>query len=291
MKRHHVTAILMLAGFGALATLAAIDFLKMRQPDLLRPSPALTTVRQLSDYLPNLKGTAGDTRIFDFDSGVPGATVMLLGGSHPNEPAGFIAATLVLENIQVDQGRVLVIPQACASGFAYTDPFEGSPSSFTIPARSGPRTFRFGSRVCSPLDQWPDPLVYSHFPSGQQLSGFETRNLNRSYPGRPNGTFAERVGWAIMEVIRRENVDVAFDLHEAAPEIPIINAIVYHEKCEDIAMTAVLALEIEDLNYAPELSPENFRGLSHREWGDATNAYPFLMETSNPIQGRLRGRT
>ena len=56
-------------------------------------------------------------------------------------------------------------------------------------------------------------------------------------------------------------------------------------------MFSILDLEMEDLQFAPELSPKNFHGLSHREWGDYTNTYPFLMETSSPIQGRLRGRT
>lgn len=58
-----------------------------------------------------------------------------------------------------------------------------------------------------------------------------------------------------------------------------------------MALGAVLELEMEDLHYSPELSPVNFRGLSHREWGDGTDVMPFLMETSNPIQGRLRGKT
>jgi hypothetical protein len=40
-----------------------------------------------------------------------------------------------------------------------------------------------------------------------------------------------------------------------------------------------------------ESSPENLHGLSHREWGDATDALAVLMETTNPAQGRLRGRT
>ena len=123
------------------------------------------------------------------------------------------------------------------------------------------------------------------------MSGFETRNLNRNYPGRENGTFTEQVGYGIVQLIKKENIDVAFDLHEAAPEIPIIDAIVYHEKSEMIALTAIMNLEFEGLNYSPELSPVNFHGLSHREWGDNTNVLPFLMETSNPIQGRLRGKT
>jgi hypothetical protein len=217
---------------------------------------------------------------------------LVLGGTHPNEAASNVAATLIAENIGVTSGRVLVVLRACNSGATCTDPFEAYPEFFTIKNKDGvDRKFRFGSRVANPLDQWPDPLVYTHFPSGQRLSGFEARNLNRSYPGRPDGTFSEKVAYAIMQMIEQENIDISFDLHEAAPEIPIINAIVYHEKGENIALNAVLELEMMGLNYSPELSPDNFRGLSHREWGDRTCTIPFLMEVSNPIQGRLRGKT
>ena len=291
LRHHHISALIVLAAAALLSILAAVDFLEMREPDVILPSGGLTRTGWLSDYFPDLKRTNGDTRIYFFEGEKPGATVMLLGGTHPNEPAGFIAATAIVENLSVKAGRVLIIPQACASGFTCTDPFEGYPQSFTLDTKSGTRRFRFGSRVASPLDSWPDPLVYTHYPSGQRLSGFESRNLNRSYPGRPEGTFTERVAYAIMELIRREGVDVAFDLHEAAPEIPIINALVYHEKGEEIGLTAVLDLEALGLKYAPELSPANFHGLSHREWGDRTETIPFLMEVSNPIQGRLRGRT
>jgi hypothetical protein len=94
-----------------------------------------------------------------------------------------------------------------------------------------------------------------------------------------------------MQLIQREHVDIAFDLHEAAPEIPIINAIVTHDKGKDIAANALFTLEAENLLFALEMSPPNFHGLSHREWGDRGPVVPYLMETSNPIQGRLRGKT
>jgi hypothetical protein len=168
---------------------------------------------------------------------------------------------------------------------------EAFPQEFSIKTDNGSRHFRFGSRATNPIDQWPDPLVYSHNPSGQQYSGLESRNLNRAYPGDPKGSLTEKVAHAILQLIEKENVDISYDLHEAAPEIPIINAIVYHEKAEDIAIYSILDLEFEGLQYAPELSPENFHGLSHREWGDYTGTLPFLMETSSPIQGRLRGKT
>ena len=37
---------------------------------------------------------------------------MLLGGTHPQEVAGHVAATLVVENVRVKKGRLIVIPQA-----------------------------------------------------------------------------------------------------------------------------------------------------------------------------------
>jgi len=291
MKKNQINTIVILIVVLIIDLIAAREFIKMRYPEALSPASGLTEVRPLSCYNPYLKGGHGDTDIYIFDSGKPGASVLLLGGTHPNEPAGFLTAVLLVENVQVSAGRLFIIPRACQSGFSCTDPFEAYPQFYHVETNSGERRFRFGSRVSNPLDQWPDPLVYCHHPSGQKLSGFETRNLNRSFPGRKNGSFTERVAYGIVELIRQEKITLAFDLHEAAPEIPIINAIVYHEKCEDLALMVVMNLEMKNLEYAPELSPKNFHGLSHREWGDYTNVQPFLMETSNPIQGRLRGKT
>jgi hypothetical protein len=291
MEKHILRAIIFCVFAAVIATAAAMDFASMWKPDTLHPSARVSPVHHLHDYCPSLEGTRGDAEIYIIDSDTPGTTCLVLGGTHPNEPAGFMTAVVLIENARVTRGRLIVIPQACSSGFTSTDPLEGCPEHFTIPTPTGPRTFRFGARAANPVDQWPDPLVFLQYPSGQQLSGNETRNLNRSYPGKPDGTLTERVAYAIMQLIRNEHVGIAVDLHEAAPEIPIINAIVTHPKCRDLAGEAVLNLELSGLQYSLELSPDNFHGLSHREWGDRTDALPFLMETSNPIQGRLRGPT
>jgi hypothetical protein len=66
---------------------------------------------------------------------------------------------------------------------------------------------------------------------------------------------------------------------------------VAHEDAMDLAVEAALLLEFEEIQIAVEPSPENLRGLSHREWGDATVTKAILMESANPIQGRLRGAT
>lgn len=291
MLKEHLSTLLILVLMTVTGIMASIEFRKMHDPEPLYPAEGMTGQKMLSDYFPALRGTNGDTEVYFFDSGIPGGTVLLGGGTHPNEPAGYLAAVVVLENIIPEQGRVIIIPRLNNSAFTCTDPMEAFPQFFHIETAGGLRTFRFGSRLTNPLDQWPDPLVYVHKPSGQQYSGVESRNLNRAFPGRPEGSMTEKVAHAIVKLIEEEKVDLAFDLHEAAPEIPIINAIVYHEHAEDIAMFAILELEMQGLHYAPELSPKNFHGLSHREWGDYTDVYAILMETSSPVQGRLRGKT
>jgi hypothetical protein len=289
--RKHFSTIVIVAVFSLAGLMAALEFGKMHHPEKLYPSASLSKSGMLSDYFPGLKGTHADTEVYLFDSGIPGGTALLGGGTHANEAAAYLAPVVILENLKVTTGRVFIIPRLNNSAFTCTDPMEGFPDFYSIKTKNGNRTFRLGSRVTNPLDQWPDPLVFAQYPSGQKLSGFETRNLNRAYPGRAEGSLNERVAYAVIQLIKQEKVDIAFDLHESSPEVPIVNVIVYHEKYEEIALGAVLGLEMAGLQFSPEASPKNFHGLSHREWGDFTDAVPFLMETSNPSMGRLRGKT
>jgi hypothetical protein len=203
-----------------------------------------------------------------------------------------MSAILLIENARVDKGTLYVIPRANNSAFTHNDPQEGAPASFTINKPDGTsRRFRFGSRATNPLDQWPDPDMYIHAASGQRLSGNETRNLNRGYPGRTNGTFTEKVCYGITQLIIEENITLTIDLHEASPEYPVINAIVSHERAMPLASNVVLGLEMQDIGIGLEPSPKNLRGLTHRELGDATDTFAVLMESANASQGRLRGRT
>jgi predicted deacylase len=291
MRRNQILAIFFIVIVGIVCYLSGREFTSMWKPDAIYPSKSVVRIGRLSEYCPRLENTRANSSVYFIESGKPGATMLVLGGTHPNEPAGFITGVVLVENIKISEGKLIVIPQACESGFTSTDPLEGCPERFSIRTARGNRDFRFGARAANPIDQWPDPLVFLQYPSGQQLSGNETRNLNRAYPGRSDGTLTEETAYAIMQLIEKEHVDIAVDLHEAAPEIPIINAMVTHPKSRDLAAAAVLDLEFDGLQYSLELSPDNFHGLSHREWGDRTNAMPFLMETSNPIQGRLRGVT
>lgn len=287
MKKLSTAAMSILTGL--LVFVSGREFLSMRPPDAVFPSPGLTAARKLSDYAPVLKNTPGDTPVYLYKSGRDGGRVLILGGTHPNEPSGTMTAVLLVENICVTAGTVILVPWANASGFTHSDPQEASPQRYEVATASGRRAFRFGSRATNPVHQWPDPVIYIN-PRGQRLAGIESRNLNRAYPGKPGGTLTERVAFGIMELIRKEAVDLGIDLHESAPEYPVINAIVFHENAADLAATAQMELQADGWEFRLEASPPNLRGLSHREWGDAAGILAVLMETPNASQGRLKGR-
>lgn len=290
MNRYKITAAVFVLMSLIVAFRAAIEFKKMHESEPIYPGAGVTRIAALSDYFSKIKNTRGDTEVYQFEGEKPGATVFILGGTHPNEPAGFIAAVCLIENIKVRQGRLIIIPRANQSGFTTNDPQEANPQRFGIKTPHGERWFRYGSRATNLIDQWPDPEVYLHYPSGQKLSGNETRNLNRAYPGRPDGSFTEKVAYAIMQLMKQEQVNLAVDLHEASLEYPVINAIVAHPLAFELAGEAVLYLQLEDLNYNLEPSPAKFRGLSHREWGDHLHIPAILMESANPVQGRYHDR-
>lgn len=285
------TASLLCLLAAAIIVYLGVTFTAMWKDQPIYPGPGVTEVRMLSDYNPALKGTHGDTEIYVLDSGNPGASILVLGGTHPNEPSGVVAAVTLIENCQPKTGVLYVIPRANHSAFTCTDPQEGAPMFFTIATPGGDRTFRFGSRATNPIDQWPDSDVYVHRTSGQTLSGSETRNLNRAYPGSNTGTFTERVTYGLTEFIKTNDVKITVDLHEASPEYPTINAIVAHQDAMELASWAAMDMQLEGIKISIEASPTNLHGLSHRELGDFTDTMATLMETANASQGRLRGRT
>ena len=280
---------LILALSIAVTVITGITYKKFKDYEVDFKLQEGTVVEKFSKYSPSLKGTIGDSNIYVMDSGVPGASILVIGGTHPNEPAGQIAATLFLENVKVTQGKVFVITECNKSAYGYSYPLEASPMYYNIQTATGERIFKFGTRATNNTEQWPNPDVYVHAQSGQKLSASETRNLNRSYPGRIDGTYSERVAFAVAECIRQNDITITVDLHEASPEYITINAIIYHERAKLVASRVSLAFEMDDLAISVEPSPVNLHGLTHRELGDYTDTLAFIMETSNASQGKIRG--
>ncbi len=254
-------------------------------------SEGVTEVRRLSEYFDGIAGTVNDCYVYIIDSGKPGATMFVMGGAHPEEPAGRLAAWLFAENAVMEEGRLIVVLSGNRSGTTVTRVGGAYPPDFTIPTEWGGQTFRLGDRWSNPLDQWPDPEVYIHYPSRQNLAYMDIRNLNRTWPGRPNGTLTERTCFAFMELIRQEEVDIFIDLHEAELQYPVISTIVMHERGEELATFTSMMLSDMEFNIGTERSPKNLHGLSHREIGDYSDAVSLLFEAPEPFLDATRGKT
>jgi len=265
----------------------------MWKDDTIIPGLGVTQVKWLSDYVPELKGTLGDTRVFILEGKEPGANILVLSGHHSDEPGGWMSGMVLIEHARVEVGKLVVIPQANNSGFTHNYPQEAHAQSITIPLPNGQkRVYRHGSRTGNSAEHWPDPEVFIQYPSGQKLSGDEVRNLNRSYPGRIDGTFTERTAYGIQMVVRKENINLQMDLHEAQPEYPFVNAASAHPRAQDIVTLASLGMQAHGLDMGVEVSPDSFRGLSNRELGDVVpKLMAVTMETANAEQGKIRGIT
>ena len=276
-----------------LLVLSGADFYqsrRLKEPVVL--GTGVTQVQKLSNYFPAIEGTANDCNIYVLEGKEPGATLCMLGGTHAEEPAGRLAAWIFTENAVMQKGRLIVVLSANRSATTVTRVGGAYPPEFTIPSSWGGQRFRMGDRWSNPLDQWPDPEVYIHYPSLQYLAYMDARNLNRCWPGRPNGTLTEKTTYALLEMIRKEKVDIVIDLHEAELQYPVISTIVTHEKGQELAAVVSMTLtDMEGFKMGMEFSPKNLHGLSHREIGDYSDAISLLFEAPEPFLDATRGRT
>ena len=192
------------AGF-LLFLFSGISFYKSRNlKESVVIGEGVTGVKKLSDYSSGIKGSINDCNIYFMEGKEEGATVFVMGGSHPEEPAGRLAPWIFIENGIIEQGRLIIVLSGNRSGTTVTRLSGAYPPDYTIETAWGGQKFRMGDRWANPLDQWPDPEVYIHYPSGQYLAYVDIRNLNRCWPGRPNGTITEKTCYAFMEMIKKK---------------------------------------------------------------------------------------
>ena len=291
MKRPALVRSLMAAVVLAVLIAGGLPLYRHRHLSIpIVAGPGVTRVARLSDWGPGLKGTMADTLVFVMEGREPGGKALLMANTHANEPAGLLMTLILLENAVVEKGTLFLIPEFNRSAGSGTRPGDGYPLYFRIKTAWGERTFRMGNRDAHPLDQWPDPDVYIHYPDKQLLSFIDIRNTNRTWPGRPDGPLMERVTYATMELLRKEKVDVALDLHGAETMFPVTNCIVAPEKSARIATMAALYVKArEHFDNHVEPSPSGFRGLSHREIGDYSDTLPFLLEAPIPFLDQPTG--
>ncbi len=291
MSRNWIIKSIFIIVVLAVMIMSGMQFYQHRHYQLpIVAGPGVTKVVKLSDYCQSLKGTMADTDVFFLKGKNEGGKILIIANTHSNEPAAILSALVFLENAVVDKGTLIVIPQFNNSGSRNTKPGDGYPLFFEIPTEWGSKKFRMGNRNASPLDQWPDPDVYVHYPDKQLLSFLDVRNTNRTWPGRPDGPLMERVTYAAMQIMKKENVDLAIDIHGAETMFPVTNCIVAPDKSMRIAtMTSLTVMAMEGFENHVEPSPKGFRGLSHREIADFSDTLPFLLEAPLPFLDQPTG--
>ena len=87
-RRLNLVKILSVAAALVLATFAGLEFRQhrtFREPTVL--GPGVTKVVKLGDYFPGIKDTINDCNVYVLDSGKPGGAALVIGGTHPEEPA------------------------------------------------------------------------------------------------------------------------------------------------------------------------------------------------------------
>lgn len=291
MNREWKIKTILILAVAALTAMAGRQLSRHRHYKMqIVAGPGVTKVLKLSDYSKNLKGTMADTNVFVLEGKEEGGKTLIMANTHSNEPASILAALIFIENAVLDKGTLIIIPQFNNSGGRNTRPGDGYPLYFEIATDWGSKRFRIGNREASPLDQWPDPDVYVHYPEKQLLSFLDVRNTNRTWPGRANGPLMERVTYGAMQLMREEKVDIAIDLHGAETMFPVTNCIVAPEKSVKLATMASLTVKArEGFDNHVEPSPATFRGLSHREVGDYSDTLPFLLEAPLPFLDQPTG--
>ena len=125
-------------------------------------------------------GTTLETEVHVFTSSVEGPTIFIMGGTHGDEVAGWKTAEKLLTKEYYENyiGKVIVIPYANILGVQLQ-------------------------------------LRYPGISNSGIYDGIKYSDLNRSFPGKEDGTLTEQLAYAICEEVRKYNPKYVVDLHES----------------------------------------------------------------------------
>lgn len=207
-----------------------------------------------------MEGTTLETVVHVFTSSIEGPTIFITGGTHGDELAGWHAADrLITEEYYKNYiGKVIIIPH-------------------------------LNSLACSIEQRYPGVKTSGLY------DGTKYEDLNRSFPGKEDGTLTEKLAYTICEEVRKYNPKYVVDLHEsrgsydpnATGSYKLGNQLLYANgksslMCEDI-------LEVFNRDY---LSAGDTRfnqegpgvaGSFNEFYGQTLKCYGFTIETSRQL--------
>ena len=103
---------------------------RLEEPVVL--SEGVTEVKKLSEYHDGVRGTANDCNVYILEGEEEGGTIFVMGGSHPEEPAGRLAAWLFAENAVMERGRLILVLSSNRSASTVTRIGGAYPPDFSI---------------------------------------------------------------------------------------------------------------------------------------------------------------
>lgn len=124
-----------------------------------------------------LTGTIYETEVFYFKTNVEGPKILILGGIHGDELAGWHTATKMLD-FSFDYGEVVILPRA--------------------------------NKIATQLE-----LRYAGQNNKGLYNGVLYSDLNRTFPGKIDGSVTEQIAYEIAKFVDEENPDIVLDLHES----------------------------------------------------------------------------
>lgn len=127
-----------------------------------------------------MEGTTLETEVYVFTSSIEGPTIFITGGTHGDEVAGWQAADKLITKEYYESfiGKVIVIPH-------------------------------LNKLACSLQQRYPGVNSSGNY-NGETYS-----DLNRSFPGKEDGTLTEKLAYAICQEVLKYNPKYVVDLHES----------------------------------------------------------------------------
>lgn len=202
-----------------------------------------------------LSSTLYETTVYVFESNIPGPIIMIVGGIHGDELAGWRAAEAFITGVD-HIGKVIVIPKANYLATVLQKRYPGQDKKD----------------------------VYE---------GITYTDLNRVFPGQNNGSVTEQIAHAIIKEVEKYKPDYIIDLHEsrrsyADKASPLIgDEIIYgNSKSTFFAYDIVDLynkeyLEIEDIKFAVDSSAP--LGSFNNYCGNNYEAIVLTIETNRQL--------
>lgn len=166
-----------------------------------------------------LEGTIYQTTAYYFKTNVEGPKILIVGGIHGDELAGWHAASqMLLYNFTF--GEVIIIPKAniLATQLQKRYPGQGTNGIY---------------------------------------DGIKYTDLNRAFPGKIDGTKTQQIAYALASFVDEEDPDIVLDLHESLKSYAdgyLGNQVIYSN-----SKSALYALELVEEFNSQYITPNNLR--------------------------------